>query len=76
MIQYPTNSTLNHIFSPLNENATKRWKWNGYAWDVYVVPPIVNHDELNNRNLSNQHDTAAIQENQDLTNINVLSSDI
>lgn len=75
MIQYPTNPTLNQIFPPLNENATKRWKWNGYAWDLYTEPPIVNHDDLNNRNLSNQHETGAIQENQDLSNINVVSGD-
>lgn len=36
MIQYPTNPTLNQIFPPLNENATKRWIWNGYAWDILL----------------------------------------
>lgn len=34
-----------------------------YIIELCVIPSIVNHDELNNRNLSNQHDTSTIQEN-------------
>lgn len=34
-----------------------------YITELCVIPSIVNYDELNNKNLSNQHNTSTIQVN-------------
>ena len=72
MITFPNNPNINQTFSA----AGKTWKWNGYAWDLESeTQGTFNHNELNNRDLLNQHPTTSIQENQNLQYINVVSGD-